>query len=263
MLSAEISDIKFIYNVLKILCHQEFAVVQPMEEGLKITLSDNKCSETSIYIPQSAFSTYKIKDNSDVKFKVSLKVLTECLHIFGDEGHSMLKMSYKKLGDPLILMLKQSDENIIVDCELSTMDADEFVDISLADECNMNNIVLAGDSFFDIISDLDMLADDIQFVISNKAPYFQITTTSVLGISHVDISKHSDMVNAFNCKSDFKEKYSFSIFKQLIKIMALASKISISTGNSGLLGFQIIINSDDRQLFVEYYVTALINDSDD
>lgn len=42
--------------------------------------------------------------------------------------------------------------------------------------------------------------------------------------------------------------------------MALANKVSISTGESGLLGMQLLINSDDRQMFVEYYVTSLYGD---
>lgn len=38
--------------------------------------------------------------------------------------------------------------------------------------------------------------------------------------------------------------------------MHYASKVAISTGESGLLGFQLVINNDDKQIYVEYYITA-------
>lgn len=39
--------------------------------------------------------------------------------------------------------------------------------------------------------------------------------------------------------------------------MTYANKVAISTGPSGLLGLQLVINSDDRNMYVEYYVTSL------
>lgn len=38
--------------------------------------------------------------------------------------------------------------------------------------------------------------------------------------------------------------------------MTYADKVAISTGESGLLGLQLVINSVDRQMYVEYYVTS-------
>lgn len=35
-----------------------------------------------------------------------------------------------------------------------------------------------------------------------------------------------------------------------------ADKVSISIGESGLLGFQLVIISDEKQMYVEYYVTS-------
>lgn len=63
-----------------------------------------KCVETSAYIPSNLFTSYYIDTNVDIKFKLSLKVLTECLHIYGDDGNPSLKMTYKGLGSPLCLV---------------------------------------------------------------------------------------------------------------------------------------------------------------
>lgn len=42
--------------------------------------------------------------------------------------------------------------------------------------------------------------------------------------------------------------------------MSYANKIAISTGESELLGFQLFINSDEKQMYIEYYVTAQYGD---
>lgn len=75
-----------------------------MKEGLKITTEEMKCTETSFYIPSNMFTSYLVNVEVDVKFKISLKLFTECLYIYGDDGNPSLKMSYKDFGEPLSLM---------------------------------------------------------------------------------------------------------------------------------------------------------------
>lgn len=75
-----------------------------MEEGLKLTVEEMKCVETTAYIPCDMFSNYHIEPNEDIKFKISLRVFTECLHIYGDDGNPSLKVSYKSVGAPLNLV---------------------------------------------------------------------------------------------------------------------------------------------------------------
>lgn len=77
----------------------------------------------------------------------------------------------------------------------------------------------------------------------------------------VEISKNSEIVVLFQCQSEIKSCYAFNNIRQILKAMALASKVHISTGDSGLLGLQLLINSGDRQMFVEYYVTSLFGEN--
>lgn len=76
-----------------------------MEEGLKITLDEMKCIETSIYIPCNIFSNYYVAKNEEVKFKISLKPFTEVLNIFGDDTNPSVKLTYKDVNTPLYLLL--------------------------------------------------------------------------------------------------------------------------------------------------------------
>lgn len=72
----------------------------------------------------------------------------------------------------------------------------------------------------------------------------------------MNISKHSESVTMFQCKKTVTATYSFSNIRQILKVMHYANKIAISTGESGLLGLQLVINSDEKQMYVEYYVTS-------
>lgn len=38
--------------------------------------------------------------------------------------------------------------------------------------------------------------------------------------------------------------------------MQHANKVAVSIGESGLLGLQLVITSDEKQMYVEYYVTS-------
>lgn len=78
--------------------------MRPTEEGLKFTLEEMKNVEISAYVPRNMFSDYTIAEHQDIVFKISMKVFTECLNIFGDEGNPIMKLIYRTVGDPLCLM---------------------------------------------------------------------------------------------------------------------------------------------------------------
>lgn len=77
-----------------------------MDEGLKVTIEEMKSVQTSTYIPSNVFSRYEVQSNDEevATFRISLKVFTECLNIFGDDGVPSLKLIYKHEGAPLSLV---------------------------------------------------------------------------------------------------------------------------------------------------------------
>ncbi|RZC36229.1 uncharacterized protein BDFB_005264 [Asbolus verrucosus] len=212
--------------------------------------------ETSAYIPRNMFTYYHIVENEDVIFKISMKIFTECLNIYGDEGNPSVKLSYHSQGSPLCLVVKHSEENITVDCEIKTMNVDDVPDVSLAEECNLNKVVFNATMFVEILQRLDNSAEEIMIDLNPDPPYFTLTTTGIGGESKVNISRHSDSITIFQCKEKCTSKYAFAHIRQILKVMNYANKVAISTGESGLLGIQLVINSDDKQMYIEYYVTA-------
>ncbi|KAJ8918918.1 hypothetical protein NQ315_016820 [Exocentrus adspersus] len=254
---AEITDFKIVHNVLRSIAIKDFAILRPMEEGLKVTLDDMKCVETSAYIPCNMFSFYRISEKEDIVLKVSLKTLVEILNIFGDDGNPNLKLTYNSPGSPLCLVMKHKDENITVDCEIRTMNVDETRALSLADECDLNKIVINASILVDLLQRLDNFADEITLTISPDPPYFTLKATGIGGESEVNISKNSESVTVFQCIKTLTSQYSFNLIRQILKVMTYANKVAISTGESGLLGLQLVISSEERHMYVEYYVTSI------
>lgn len=76
------------------------------------------------------------------------------------------------------------------------------------------------------------------------------------GESEVNISKNSDSISVFQCNAEISSSYAFSNIRHILKVMHLAEKVAVSVGESGLLGLQLVITYDERQMYVEYYVTS-------
>lgn len=262
MFCAELTEVKVVYNVLKSIAIKEFAIIRPMEEGLKVTVDEMRCIETSAYIPCNIFSMYHIDTNEDIKFKINLKTLTDILNIFGDDSNPNLKLTYKSYGSPLCLVMNHSEENITVDCEIRTMNIDDFENSSLAEECNLNKIVINANIFVELLQRLDNSAEEVKITFSPDFPYFTLKTTSLSGESEVSINKNSESVTIYQCSEKTESTYSFANIRHIIKVMHYASKVAISSGESGLLGLQLVINADENQMYVEYYVTSLYMNED-
>lgn len=75
--------------------------------------------------------------------------------------------------------MKHSEENITVDCEIQTLNLGEFNDITLADECNLNKIVINANIFVELLQRLDNCADEVEFTLKPTVPFFTITTNGV------------------------------------------------------------------------------------
>lgn len=75
--------------------------------------------------------------------------------------------------------MKHNEENISVDGEIKTLNVDEDPDISLADECDLNKIVINANIFAEILQRLDNSADELKVEISPDPPYFTLTTNGM------------------------------------------------------------------------------------
>lgn len=81
--------------------------------------------------------------------------------------------------------MNNSEENITVDCEMKTMTINDFENPSLAEECNLNKIVINASIFVELLQRLDSPGDDLRILFSPDYPHFTLKSTS-LNVSVVE-----------------------------------------------------------------------------
>lgn len=89
------------YNLIK------HAVFCALENGLKISCEDAKCTQGVAFVHADLFQDYSVKEDC-ILIKINLAILIECLNIFGSTGtaglSTALKLCYEGYGHPLMLM---------------------------------------------------------------------------------------------------------------------------------------------------------------
>lgn len=82
--------------------------------------------------------------------------------------------------------MKHSEINVTIDSSIKTINMDDFIDVSLSEECNLNKIVIEAPILLEILQRLDNLSDEVTFEIDTEPPFFTLTSTGIAVI----INKH-------------------------------------------------------------------------
>lgn len=77
------------------------------------------------------------------------------------------------------------------------MEADDLAELSLADECTLNNIVVNSNQFVNLLAELDSSADVFELFTSPDAPFFKICTIGILVINATILLFHLFWNNFF------------------------------------------------------------------
>lgn len=75
--------------------------------------------------------------------------------------------------------MNHSEENITVDCEIKTMNIDDFENPSLAEACDLNKIVINANILAELLHRLDNSAEDLKITFNPEFPYFTMKSTSL------------------------------------------------------------------------------------
>lgn len=59
------------------------------------------------------------------------------------------------------------------------MNIEDFSEISLADECNQNKVVVNANLFTELLSRLDNSADELKVILSPDPPYFSLISFGI------------------------------------------------------------------------------------
>lgn len=113
--------------------------------------------------------------------------------------------------------------------------------------------------------DVNKSTEELEIFISAKAPYFRLKSLGTLEEeSHMEIAKSSDMFITYYCSNDTKARYKMSHIRLAMKALSVATKVALRTDSTGLLGLQImVVSEEDAQIYIEYFITPLIDDDED
>lgn len=259
---AKLENIKGFFGSLKAINFDETGTFQISDSGVRVIVENSKFVQASVYVTKECFSEYHVPPDETIQFYVNLNVVTECLGIFSGVECSM-KMIYKGAGCPLVLVLEHhGEDDVVTECSIKTKNHDEPLDYSLdEDGPSYNAIIIRGPDLANIFNEIDRTAEELEFLLSPKEPFFRITTIGVIqSETQVEVAKTSDMITTFRCKETTSMRYKMSHIKLAFKALLLSSKVAIRTDSSGLLGLQLIIQSDDEaQIYIEFFITPLVN----
>lgn len=85
----------------------------------------------------------------------------------------------KYLINCICFSLTHSEDHVTVECDIKTMNIEDFNEISLADVCNQNRIVINANLFTELLNRLDNLADELKVILSPNPPYFSLIATGI------------------------------------------------------------------------------------
>lgn len=262
---AKLDNIKTLYNALKAINFNENADLQISEDGLKAVVEESKYVQASIYVTRACFSEFRLQNDEEFSIRLSLSVITDCLSIFANPDCCM-KIMYKGAGAPLVLILEQHDtDDLITEVSIKTKIGTDHLDFSIdEDDDSYNSLIIRGPDFCNLFNEISKTADEIEILISPKAPHFRITSLGeTQAESNMEIAKSSDMFITYFCRKETRARYKISHIRMMVKALALATKVALRTDESGLLSLQIMVLSEgDSQIYIEYFITPLIEEDE-
>lgn len=263
---AKLDNIKTFYTALKAVNFNQDANVIISDDGLKAVVEESTYVQATLYVTRPCFSEFRLNGTDEISIRLNLSAFTDCLSIFANPDCCM-KINYKGAGAPLMLVLEQHDgDDLITEVSIKTKNIVEHLDYAIDEEdANYNSLIVRGPDFANLFNEINKGVGELQISISPKAPYFSIASLGLLqDESKVEIAKSSDMFISYHCTNETTARYRMTHIRLAMKALAVATKVALRTDRTGLLGLQIMAHSDgDSQIYIEYFVTPLIEEEED
>lgn len=253
---AKLDNAKVLHNLAKAVNFKETAVFCALENGLKISCEDAKCTQGIAFVHSDLFQEYSVKEEC-VCIRVNLTILIECLNIFGSVSLSgvstALKICYEGYGHPLTLLLE--DNGIITECSVKTLESDSLVNFEFDFDKVTNKIIMKSECFKEALSEIEASNDIIEILIAPERDFMRISSFGIMGDTHVDIPSNSEYIEVFDCKETQRYRYKVNFIKHSLKALAASSKIALRIADSGVMSIQFLIPIPElaKMAFVEFY----------
>lgn len=261
---AKLENLKTFYTALRAINFNNDANIIISDDGLKAVVEESKNVQASLYITRACFSEFRLLGD-EASIRLNLSVVTDCLSIFVN-SECCMKIVFKGDSAPLIMVLEQHDgDDLITEMSIKTKNSEEHLEYNIEeDDDSYNSLIVRGADFSNLLNEINKGVEILDISISPTAPYFSITSLGHLqDESRIEIAKTSDMFISYHCNTASQARYKMSHIRLALKALAAATKVALRTDKSGLLGLQIMVLSDgDSQLYLEYFITPLLEDID-
>ncbi|GAA5836231.1 hypothetical protein JCM5353_002650 [Sporobolomyces roseus] len=173
----------------------------------------------------------------------------------GEEKQTSLKLSYKGLGEPVVLLLEEG--GIVTRCELTTYEPEGLLDLTFIDQERVQRLIMKSEWLRDALLELppsseklsisfspikDQVDEDEQGVDEEDViPLFRLEATGAAGSTEMDYSDNKDILEVFECENPIRNSYKFSHIQLTKHALNNSIKTSIRTDDYGLVSFQFMI----------------------
>ncbi|GAA5947727.1 hypothetical protein JCM3765_001054 [Sporobolomyces pararoseus] len=176
-----------------------------------------------------------------------------------EDKQTSLKLSYKGIGEPLIMLLEES--GIVTRCELTTYEPEGLLDLNFTAHERVQRLIIKSEWLRDALLELPPTSEKLTISFSpapeppdeeeeeerqeeeeeEPVPLFRLEATGANGSTEMDYSENPDILEVFECDTPIRNSYKFSHIQLTKHALANSIKTSIRTDDYGLISFQFMI----------------------
>ncbi|GAA5833511.1 hypothetical protein JCM11251_003515 [Rhodosporidiobolus azoricus] len=197
------------------------------------------------------------------------------MEVVHNKEKTSVRISYKALGEPLVLLLEES--GIVTRCELTTYEPDGLLDLAFPDDERVVRLIIKSEWLRDALLELPSSSEKLSISFApphlvsrgrrrarghgheddrrdeqnqtfgmqddeeEEVPLFRLESAGIMGSTEMDYSDDRDVLEVFECEQPTRNSYKFSHIQLTKQALNASIKTSIRTAPSGLVSFQLMI----------------------
>ncbi|CAB3401304.1 unnamed protein product [Caenorhabditis bovis] len=204
--------------------------------------------EANAYLDSSIFTTFFCKEN-DLKLKVPLKTIAECLNICEGTVNSA-KMSYAGFYDPMRILVEETDGPVIR-AKIHVLVPEQELDFEFSDDNVTATCLMKTQLLKEIFKDFD--ASSRTVVITFDPNKLEFSTNGDVGEMIVSIPTRSLQMEKMDYSGPISHRYRLTLIQRMIPVITLGTKVILRIDDRGVLCAQFTVeHGDNKNSYIEF-----------
>lgn len=282
-LVSKLSNAKLLLQIFRAIHFKDDATVFLGANGIKMTVEEAKSFQANAFVQREIFHEYKLKDDIELSFNITLPTLLECLNLFGgssvgsvtgianSNANSTLLGSHSSAvvlhhaghGEPLSMWLEE--DGVVSEASIPTREAQDTLDFDFCRTEIAAKLILVSEHMREIFAELDNSSEVVELSVSPHESVLRISTFGTAGQVTVQIPADSDVVGHFDAQELITARYRLSILKHGLKPIGMSEKVSLRMDKRDFLCLQYMVKFNEGTCFLEFYCAPEedVNDAED